>query len=455
MKVVIVGDGKVGRSLSEMLSEEGHSVTVIEQDKQVLKRHTEEMDIIGVLGNGASSKAQIEAGVPGADLLIAATTSDEVNMLACLVARKLGCENTIARIRNPEYNEQLQLLREELGLSFVINPELSAAREIANVISFPNVDSLGDLAGGRVRIVKYTLEEDSPLAGQRLMDIRQQKGNNVVVCAVERNGEVHIPKGDFTLKVYDHIYVTGTLASIEKFLHRYGEHKFIIKNAIIVGGGKITYYLARMLEESRVHLKIIEKDYERCVELKETLPGVTVIEADGTEQAVLDEEGIKDVDALIALTDRDEENLIISLYATLQNVPKVITKINRTGYLGIVDEIGLDSIISPQYSAADQIARYVRAQQNTRGNKVDSLHKIVTGNAEANAEALEFIIQKDAKRLNEPLKYLPIAPNVLVAGIVRGQKLIFPTGEDHFQEQDRVIVVTTNTAFDDFNDIFE
>lgn len=450
MDIVIVGDGKVGSTLSEMLSEEGHSVTIIDKNPHVLRRHTEEMDVIGILGNGAGMESQKEAGVETADLLIAATSSDEVNMVACLLGKKLGCKNTIARIRNPEYYEQLRLLRDDLGLSFTINPELSAAGEIANIISFPNADSLGSLAGGRVRIVRYTLEEGSPLAGLKLMDIKQKRGSNVVVCAVERDGEVHIPKGDFALQEYDHIYITGTLSGIEKFLQQYGEEKFTIKDAMIIGGGKITYYLAKMLKDSRVHLKIIEKNHEKCVDLKEKLPFVTVIEGDGSDQMILDEEGVKNTDAVIALTDRDEENLIISMYGVLQNVPKIITKINNTGYLSIVEEIGLDSVISPKYSAADQIARYVRAQQNTRGNKVDSLHKIVNGNA----EALEFIVQEGADRLNEPLKYLPIATNVLVAGILRGKELIFPTGEDHFQVGDRVIVVTTDVTFDDFNDIF-
>ena len=451
MKVVIVGDGKVGTTLSEMLSEEGHSVTVIEQKQQTLKRHTEEMDIIGVLGNGASSEAQIEAGVPQADLLIAATSSDEVNMVACLLAKKLGCKNTIARVRNPEYNEQLQLLQEELGLSFAINPELSAAREIANIISFPNADSLGSLAGGRVRIVRYTLEEDSPLSRLQLMDIRQKRGNNVLICAVERNGEAYIPKGNFRLEEGDHIYITGTLSNIDGFLHQYGERSFVIRNVIAIGGGRITHYLAGILRDTRVNMKVIEINHEICVELKKHQPYITVIEADGSDQAILNEEGIQDTDAVIALTDRDEENLIISMYAMLQNVPKVITKVNRTEYTGIMEELGLDSVISPKYAVADQIARYVRAQQSTHGSKVDSVYKIVNGRA----EALEFIVEEDAERLLMPIKNLPIAENVLVAGIVRGKELIFPTGEDCFEAGDRVIVVTTESHFNKLNDIFE
>ena len=314
MDIVIVGDGKVGATLTEMLSGEGHSLTIIDQNPAVLKRQTERLDIIGVLGNGASYQVQQEAGVPDADLFIAATSTDEVNMVCCLLAKKLGCPNTIARIRNPEYNEQLRLMREELGLSLVINPELSAAREIASLLSFPHADSIGSLSGGRVQIVRYTLEEKGLLIGRRLSEISQKRGQNVVVCAVEREGEVSIPKGEFRLEAGDHIYLAGKLSNIDNFLRAYGERSYAIRNAMVIGGGKITHYLAKMLEGTATKLKILEKDPQRCRLLAEKLPHALVIEADGSDRAVLDEEGIGETDAVIALTNMDEENLIISMY---------------------------------------------------------------------------------------------------------------------------------------------
>lgn len=452
MKIVIVGDGKVGSALTEMLRGEGHDLTVIDCDPAVLKRQTEQIDVIGVLGNGGSYKVQTEAGVPEAELTIAVTSTDERNMICCLLAQKLGCPHTVARVRDPDYSEQLEMMWSGLGLSLALNPELSAAEKIARLLSFPSADSIGSLADGRVQVVEYTLPGSSLLCGTRLSQLGQKKGTNISVCAVRREGKVLIPKGDFRFLQGDHLYLAGPLSSVGSFLHVYGHQRGEIRRALVVGGGKIAYYLARFLQGSEIDLKILEKSPERCRQLAELLPDVSIAAADGSDRRVLAEEGLYETDALVALTNMDEENLLIATYSLLHGVPKVITKIDRDGYADIVEKIGLDSLINPRHIVADQVLQYVRALNNAQGSPVEEVYGLFGGGM----QVVEFLVNGEtALHQNIPLRRLPILPEVLMVALVRGQEVVVPTGEDSFHAGDRVVLATLKSDLKDLNDIFE
>lgn len=451
MNIVIVGGGKVGASLTQLLTEANHSVTVVDTNQDNLNAITEEFDAIGIIGNGASYHTQDNADVASADLLIAATSTDEINMMACLLARKLGCPNTIARIRNPEYNHQLHLLQDELGLSLVINPELSAAQEIVSILNFSEAESVIPMAGGKVNMVRYRIEDGSPLTGRPLAELDHKQDENVIICAVERSGEVYIPRGDFVLAQGDHIHLVGPLQNVDMFLRRMGIHRHIVRSVMLVGGGKIAYYTALMLASTNMEVKILEKSAERCKELAESLPDTLIIEADGSDQRALDSEGLAETDALVALTNMDEENLIISMYCKLQNVPKVISKLNRTEYIGIVERMGLDCVVSPRQSAVNQITRYVRALRSHGEGEVNALYRIAGGKA----EAMELTVNTAVAHLGEPLKNLPIRQDVLIACIIRERKPRFPTGEDVLMDGDKLIIVTTAKLLAGINSIFE
>lgn len=450
MKIIVVGGGKVGTSLTKLLTEADHSVTVIDTSAATITALTEDYDAIGLVGNGASYSLLDEADAEEADLLIAATSSDEINMIACLLAKKMGCMNTIARIRNPEYNQQLAFLQEDLGLSQVINPELSAAQEIVGLLGFSGAESLVSMVGGRVNMVRYRVQEGSPLTGRPLSELDHKKGENVIICAVERDGEVFIPKGDFVLKAGDHAHLVGSLQNVDIFLRRMGVYRHVVRSVMIIGGGKIAYYVAKMLKNSNMEVKIIDASHARCLELAQELPHVLVIEGDGSDQRTLDSEGLSEVDAVVALTGMDEENLIISMYANLQNVPKVITKINRMGYIGIVERMGLDSIISPKQSAVNSIARYVRAMRGG-GGEVNAIYRI----AEGQAEAIELTVSENVNHIDQPLRELPLRKNVLIACIIRDGRTIFPTGNDCLKLADKLVIVTTERLLAGVNGIFE
>ncbi|MFV0399268.1 MAG: Trk system potassium transporter TrkA [Oscillospiraceae bacterium] len=326
MKIIIVGDGKVGHTLSQQLVQEGHDITVIDNNSEILDTAMESLDIIGIHGNGASVEVLKEAGVSTADLLIAATSADELNMLCCLTAKHLGVGKTIARVRNPEYRSQLQMLQNEFGLSMVINPELEAAREISRVIKFPPASRIDTFTRGQVELVEYRIPEHSLLAGMKLLELPSLSGTKVLICAVERAGAVHIPNGGFVLRAGDRIHLTGQGKEIARFLGHVDDVKFKIRTILIVGGGRIAYYLCNMLEDKYFHIKIVEKNRERAEELCELFPKVTVIHGDGADIELLEAEGLADTDAFIALTNMDEENLVTSIMADQHDIPKIITK---------------------------------------------------------------------------------------------------------------------------------
>ncbi len=452
MKVVIIGDGKVGGTITNELSGEGHDIIVIDQNPTVLMNASNTMDIISVQGNGASIAVQKKAGVPTADLLIAATSLDEVNMLSCLVGNKLGVANTIARVRNPEYFEQINLLKDELGLSMAVNPEHAAATEILRLLRFPSALKIELFARGRVELVEIKIAPHSVLNGMPLSAIYKEFQVKVLICAVQREGEVFIPNGNFVLQAGDKINLTAPHIEIERFFRAIGIFRGSVKSVMIIGGGRIAYYLAKALIAMHVHVKIIEMDYDRCEYLCEMLPDAVVIYGDGTDRELLQEEGLEKTDALVCLTGMDEENIVVSLYAKARNVSKVIAKINRINFDEILENLDIDGFISPKTIAANNIVRYVRAMQNSLGSSnVETLHRLIG----ERVEALEFKVKEKSPVVGIPLKDLKTKDGLLVATIIRGMRVIIPGGNDSIEIGDNVIIVTTNKRLTDLKDILK
>ena len=453
MKIVIVGDGKVGQALTGRLAEEGHDVVVIDSSPKALRTSVEIHDVMGVNGNGASYAVQKEAGVGEADLLIAATSGDELNLLCCMPAKKLGARHTIARVRNPDYADQLVLMKEELGLSMTVNPELAAAREIARMLRFPSALKLDSFARGQVELVEIKVKADSPLLGQALYALSSRLGIRILICAVRRGGEVYIPTGDFVLQEGDKITITASPSELDSLFRKLGIYRHKIHRVMVVGGGRIAYYLAKQLLRLGMSVKIIEQDAARCEQLSEALPKAHIILGDGTERELLEEEGIADMDALVAVTGMDEENIIISMYAGTLGLAKVVTKINRMSFQEILDGAGIESVITPKGITVNQIIRYVRAMDNSKGSNVETLHRIVGGRV----EALEFNVAKNCQGelTGIPLKDLRTRKDLLIACIIRGQQIIYPGGNDTIEERDNVIVVTTGHQLQDLSDILE
>lgn len=449
MKIIIFGDGKVGAALTEHLSKEGHDVVVVDKDPQVVEEMVNQYDVMGISGNGASRTVLMEAGANKADLLIAATSSDELNILSCLVSKKLGTRHTIARVRNPEYSQQLSFLREELGLSMAVNPEMETATEICRALRFPSAVNIETFARGRVELAEVKIQPGSLLDGQALSSLPERLRVKILVCAVQRDGGIVIPDGSFVLKAGDSIHVTASHPELAAFFKVIGVYKQKARSVLIVGGGKIAHYLAAQLLDVGMQVKIIEQDRQRCHALSDWLPKATVINGDGTDQDLLLQEGIEGVDAVVSLTGMDEENILISMYAQSLHAGKVITKINRLSFLDMLGGMGLDTIVSPKNVAANRIIRYVRAMHNSAGSSVQTLYKIVGGQA----EALEFIVADSAKFAGIPLKDLKTKPNVLIACIIRNSRIIIPRGGDALEPRDSVVVVTANQYLRDLSDI--
>lgn len=452
MKIIIVGDGKVGVALTEQLSKEGHDIVIIDSDLKVLQQNVQDYDVMVVHGNGATMSALKEAGVETADLVIAATSADEINMLSCILAKKLGNRiHTIARVRNPEYVQQLMILREEIGLSMTINPEFAAAREIYRILQFPSFLKRETFVRGRVEIVEMKVKKDSPLCGKTLSSVQEASRVKAIICAVVRGSEVYIPNGDFVLEEGDKISVTADTKDLSTLIKYLGLEEHKIKNVMIIGGSRTAYYLAKQLTEAKINVKIIEKRIERCEILADMLPKAAVVEGDGSMPARLEEEGLSQADALVSLTDFDEENIIIALHAMRIGVKKNIPKINRQEYVDICQSMGIDSIISPKKLCTNEIVRYVRSVENTEGGSVLTLHHIADGKA----EALEFIVDKTTRNLRTPLAKIRFKKNLLIARINRKGKSFSPGGQDYFDIGDRVILVTkAEQNIFDLNDIF-
>ncbi len=449
MKIIVVGCGRVGRTLAEELNKEDNDVTVIDPSYSKVEELSSKFDVMGVVGNGASYQTQLQAGIEKADLLIAVTGSDELNLLCCLIAKRAGNCQTIARVRNPEYNEEIGFVKEALGLAMTINPEHAAAQEIARVLQFPSAIKIDTFAKGRVEMLKFRVPAQSKLDGMLIMDIAPKLKVDVLICAVEREDGVYIPKGDFQLREKDVVSVLASPKKVSDFFKKIGIETQHVKDAMIVGGGDTAYYLSKSLLSMGVDVKLIEIDAERCDKLSELLPKAQIINADASEQVVLIEEGIRKAEAFVALTDMDEENVMLSLFARSQGSGKIATKINRMDFDQIIRELDLDTTVYPKNITAQYILRFVRAMKNSIGCNVETMHRIL----DDKAEALEFIVRESSELVGIPLEQLVIKENTLVAGIIRGHEIIIPRGKDEMRVGDSVVVVTTTLGLKDIGDV--
>lgn len=453
MKIIIVGVGKVGLALTKHLSRE-NKVTIIDQNPQLVDNIINIYDVMGVCGNGASYDVQKEAEADKADLLIATASSDEINILTCLVAKKLGIPHTIARIRNPEYEKQLRFMREELGLSMSINPEKATAREIARVLRFPTAMKLESFSKGRLELVEYRLPENSTLHGMQLSDLYRNIRVRVLICAVSRRDETYIPSGDFVLQAGDKIYLTAAPHELEHFFRHLGVFRGRASSVMIVGASKLCYYLASQLIDMGMSVKIVDQNRQRCVDIEERLPKALVIVGDGTDSELLQEEGIGQIDAFVAITGLDEANILMSMSAARQSRDcKVVAKINRRSLMELVSTEGMiDSVVSTGAVTTELILKYIRSMKNATGSQVKTLHRIV----DEKVEALEFGIKENYPFVGVPLRDLRIKSGILVAGIVRRSgRIVIPTGDDVINQGDDVIVVATDTGIQDIRDIFQ
>ena len=450
---MIVGNGKVGFSLAEQLVREKYDVVIVDLREDTLRRAADALDIMSVKGNGISAATLIEAGAPDADLLVAATNADEINMVCCLTAKHLGAKYAIARIRNPEYNTGLSDLKRNMGIDMVINPENATAVEISRLLRFPPAANIETFCRGRVELIGFRLLEEDFLVNRPLHALSDQvKQLSLLFCAVERpGGEVVIPNGSFVPQAGDKLYLIGRPSSLDQFFRLLGRYSPKVKSVFIVGGGKISLYLSAVLEKMKMRVKIVEIQKDRCRFISERLPHTTVICGDGTDQELLEEEDVTASDAFVALTDRDEDNLIISLYAMQQGIPKVVAKSNRQNYAGIAHAAGLDSVISPKLLTAGQILQVVRGMQNSKGSVMNALYKIADGHA----EAMEFVANATTRNRDTPLRELRLKPGILVAVLVHQGRIVIPDGSSSIAAGDTVIVISRNHGILDLNDIFE
>ena len=453
MNIILVGCGKIGLKIIEKLSNENeHNITVIDLRQKIVNEIVNNYDAMGVVGDCISADILEEAGVKEADILIAATGSDELNFTTCLLAKKMGNCQTIARMRKPEYRKTIGLFKDDLGLALVINSDVSAAQEISRVLKFPSAIQIDTFAKGRIEILKFRIPQDSILCNLKLADMSTKLNCDVLVCGVERGSDVYIPAGDFVLQQGDLVSIVSTYHNCSSFFKKIGIKSSRIKDTIIIGGGVMGYYLADMLIKSGISVKIIEQKKERCEELSYLLPKATIINGDGNDNALLLEEGIEHADSVVALTNIDEENIILSLFARSKTKGKLITKINRIEYDDVIRKLDLDTIIYPKTLTAENVLRFVRAKNNSlNSSNIETMHFILDGKA----EALEFQIREASPIVGKTLFDLKIKKNVLIACISRNGKTIIPRGQDTVEIGDTVIIVTTNVGLKDINDILE
>lgn len=450
MKIVIIGDGKVGYKLAKQLSADEYDVVMIDNNERKLQDAINRMDINCVHGDGGSVEVQKNAGVEDADLLIACTSTDECNMLSCLIARRIGARHTIARVRNPIYYQQIDFLKEDMHLSMAVNPELTMAGEISRQMLFPDASKIETFVKGRVELIEFCVMEQSPLKGMSLAEMYNRFQIKVLVCAVERGEEVVIPDGEYVLQAGDRLHIAASRNEIRLFFRQLGYRKTKIKRVLICGGGRVSYYLGLQLSGLGMQVKIIEINKEKCENLCENLPKATIINGDASDHDLLIEEGIQEADAFIALTGMDEENIIMALFAKKQGVSKIIVKVNEDRRSGMIEEFGLDSVVSAKTVTADAILSYVRARKNSQCSvNVETMYQLV----DEKVEALEFIINAETDYTGIPLKNLSLKSNNLIACIARGRNIIIPNGDDCIQVGDNVIVVTMAKQIQDIEDI--
>ncbi|MBR0367463.1 MAG: Trk system potassium transporter TrkA [Clostridia bacterium] len=450
MNIIIVGNGKVGYTLAQYLSKDGHDVTVMDVSQQALLRASETLDVMCVRGNGANVKVLIEAGVENADVIVAVTGNDEQNMVCCLAAKQLGAKYSIARIRDPEYTESLTLLQKKLDIDMVINPERATAQEISRLLRFPFAINIESFAHGRVEMVEFRAENTDPILNMPLSRLHN-RFPHIQFTAVQRNGTAFIPDGASVLLPGDRVYATGDRESVTKFFKHLGKDTQRLKSALLIGGGHIAYYLAKIIAGMGVYMRLIEIDEKKCLRLSEQLDNVMVICADGTDQEVLESENVADCGALICLTDRDEENLITGLYGARRGVRKVIVKVNRTNAMDVMGDLGIDCAVSPKLTTANVILRSVRALNNSRNSVVEKVYYMLGGSV----EAYEFTALEGAPYLNIPLNQLKIRKGILVSVLVRDRKSIIPFGSDHIEAGDTVILTARAGTVVNLEDAFD
>ena len=451
MKIIIIGMGMIGKTILETLIGEGHTITIIDENNQKIQNLIERYDVLGVVGNGACLDILLEAGADTADTVIVVTGSDELNIMACSVAKKAGAGGTIARVRNPLYRKQIEQMKDELGISMVVNPELETANEIFNLISLPSISNIEHFAKGKVSLVEITADKGCKLIGENLISLSKKFKTKVLICAVQRKGELVIPSGAFTIEEGDVISFTADSKSLGDFLNEINLVKSPFKNVMIVDGGKTAYYLSEALSNKKYKVKLIEDDKNQAEEMAKLLPKVEVICGDGTQHSVLIEEGLDAINAFVALTDNDETNIILSLFADRHNVTKPIIKIKNDELLHILGEKQTGYSVSPKHIVANKVISYVRALANKRGSNVLTLYRLVNNQV----EALEFLAKTQEDFYDKPLRDLTIKKNCLIACIIRNNEVIIPDGNSCIQFGDNVVVVTTHKNFDDLTDLFE
>ncbi len=450
MDIIVIGCGKIGLTILSNLVSEGHNVMVIDNNPNVIEETNNIYDVMGVCGNGADYEALKEAGADKADLVIATTDSDELNMLSCYIAKRMGAKYTVARIRNPEYNdESLNFMKRQLDISLAINPELLAARELFNILKLPSAAKIETFSGKNFEMIELKLRDNSLLDGVRIADIRSKFKAKVLICAVQRGEEAYIPDGEFVLKSGDKIGLSANHTEITRFIKELGILQKKARSIMIFGGGRIAYYLAKMLTLAGFATTIIEHDRKTCDELSEALPKAVIVNGDGAEQELLLEEGLLSVDAFVSLTGMDEENILVSAFAQSKNVPKVITRVNRDELTPMAEHLGLDCIVSPKSTVANAIVQYARALENSAGSSMETLYKLM----DDKVEALEFMVKADFPKLNVAFKELKFKKNILIAGIKRDRVSIIPSGEDMLKSGDRVIVFAANQRINTLSDI--
>ena len=450
MRIIIVGIGKLGEYLTKSLVREGHEITVIDTVFNKHENIINNEDVNYIEGNGLNANTLKEAGATTADLLVCAMDKDEQNVMCCLLAKKLGTKHTIARIRNPEYASSISLLKEDLGLSLTINPDLLTAEYIYNVLSIPTAINTTSFFKGKVEMISLRVKEDSVIKNLTLNKIAN-KLDRIIICAIERKNEIIIPKGTTKFLEDDKIYITGTPQGINKFLiylKRIGEKT---KKVIICGGSDTAIYLSRLLLDTGMQVKIIEDNEDRCRQLSEELPHALIIHGDVSNQNVLYEEGIEKSDAFVSLTGIDEENIIYSMFATSLNVPKVITKINHINLGGVLDKANIDTVITPHIIATNQVVSYIRAMENSSGSSCEALYKF----EEEAFEMLEFNIKEDFKGLDTKLRNLKIKDGILIIAIQRGKNIIIPNGNDEIKNKDIIVIIDNQNQVKNINDIIE
>lgn len=452
MKIIIAGCGNVGSSIARTLSKEGHDITVIDPNERAVHFVTDGYDLMGIVGSGSNISVLEQAEVSKADLLIAITDSDERNLLCCLMGNKAGAKKTIARVRNPEYKNEIEFIKDDLGLSLSVNPELNAANDIARLLRFPNAIEIDTFARGRVELMKFEVAEGSPICGLALKNLHRELNSEVLVCTVERDGETMIPFGDFTILPGDRVSFVASGKKAVQFFKALNINQGRCKSCMIVGGGNTGFYLAQQLLATGVEVKIIEKDKKRCEELADLIPEAIVIYGDGGDKSLLEEEGIARTEAFVALSNHDEENVMMAIYAKKSNPKaKLVTKVHRSAYEDIVSDLNIGSIINSKIATTETVLKFVRAMSNSLSNSMETLYQLADGKA----EAMEFIARDEAEIIGKPLMELKIKPNVIVACILHHNQVEIPRGSSVISKGDHVIIVTTETGFDSLTDILK